>query len=216
MSQQKVNFIRNMLCITPFIALSIAIALYYSYMILIAILNFFRRNRLFRFRINRDFVFIGCLIILLIIFKPIGIIRSAYEYNKTYKESRTKAIEYVRDNFPNAKIGISKELKIHPHDLDKIQNKVLFNTEKTSLLNLYKKGFDYIISSNKYFYYDKKKRKKYSDNLEALESKFPEQNIIKSFGDGSVVIDFLSKEPRINIYKVDKEFLNEEHIKKIR
>ena len=215
MSQQKVNFIRNMVCITPFVALSIGIALYYFYRILIASLNFFRRKKLFRSRINRDVIFIGWLLILLIFLRPIGAIKSAYQYKKTYKETRTKAVEYVRDNFPNAKIGISKELKIHPYDLDKVQNKVLFNTEKVSLINLYEKNFDYIISSNKYFYYNVQKRTKYSHNLEELERKFPEQNIIKAFGDGSVVIDFLSKEPRINIYKVNKAFLNAKYIKKI-
>jgi len=215
MSQQKVNFIRNMLCITPFIALSIGIVLYYFYRILIASLNFFRRKKLFRFRINRDVIFIGCFLIFLIFLRPIGAIKSAYQYKKHYKETRTKAVEYVRDNFPDAKIGISKELKIHPFDLDKVQNKVLFNTEKVSLIDLYEKNFDYIISSNKYFYYNVQKRTKYSDNLDALERKFPEQNIIKSFGDGSVVIDFLSKEPRINIYKVDKAFLNEKYIRKM-
>ncbi len=216
MSQQKVNFLRNMVCITPFIALSISIVLYHGYKILIVSLNRLRKNRLFHFKINSDLIFIGCLLILLIPLKPISVIKSAYKYNKTYKEPRTESVEFARDNFPNAKIGISMELRIHAYDLAKIQNKVLFNTEMVSLSYLYEENFDYIISSSSYFYYDKEKRGRYSDRIKILESKFPKKNIIKSFGVDHVKLDFLSWNPLINIYKVDKSFLNEKHIRKIK
>lgn len=204
MSQQKVNFIRNMSCIMPFIALFTAVTLYLFYTILVKILNYIGKNKLFSFKIQKDFLFIGYFLALFIFFKPIEKLENGYKYMKTYKESRTEAVDYVRDNFINYRIGISKELWIHPFDLNKIHNKKIINTERQSLAELYY-NFDYIISSDsfsKYFY-----EENCADRIMLLRNKFSKENIIKSFGLGDAFIDFLSNEPKINIYKVDESFI---------
>jgi len=211
MSQQKVNFTRNMLCITPFIVLTIAIALYYGYRILVEILNIVGRRK-HPFKINKNIIFIVCLLLVLFIsFKPVKVINNAYDFITTYKESRTQAVEYIRDNFPDAKIGISEELRMHQLDLDKIPDEQLFNTEEASLIKLYEEGFDYIISSERYSYFGNVQREQNADKLKIIENKFPSSNIIKFFGSGHVGLDIYSAEPKVNIYEVNDVFLSEKY-----
>jgi len=206
MSQQRVHFIRNMICMIPFLSLFIGIIFHYIYKLFIRILKYASQKRWIRLKINDDFVFIIAFLVILSLFNPFTKIKEALEYLKTYKESRTMAVEYIRENFPEAKIGISKELGIHPLDLEKIRNREIFNAEKVSLPSLYRRKFDYIISSDKYkTFYNKEGDEK---RIELLKKKFPRKNIIKSFGLNRVRLDIFSVDPVIHIYKVDKSFLN--------
>jgi len=215
MSQQKTNHIRNMLCMTPFIALSAGIALYYGYRILVSSLNSFKRKKSLKLKINREALFIGCFLILFFWLRSVGIIKDAYIFLKSYKEVRTKVIEYAIHNFPNAKIGISEELMIHSNDYGKITNRRVFNTEKVTTDSLFLENFDYIISSNRYSFAKEKHRAKNLDRIKILENKFPGKNIIMTLGSGPVNLDGFMIDPKINIYKVDTNFLSEEYLKKI-
>jgi len=71
---------------------------------------------------------------------------------KTYKESRTRAIDYIEKNLVNSKIAISKELRIHQHDLDKIKNYVSMDSPTLSEIDLYGQGFAYLLSSDNFSY----------------------------------------------------------------
>jgi hypothetical protein len=207
MSQQRVNFLRNMTCMTPFISLAAAIALYYVYKLLLSLSKFIGKNKLARFYIYKDVFFIVYFLLLLLSFRPVGKLENAYRFMISYRETRTKAVEYVRDNFPDAKIGISKELRLHRYDLDKIRNRHVLNTEEVSLSSLYRRKFDYIISSDKYAYFFPENKKKNIDEINLLKSKFPEKSIVKSFGHKDVMLDIFSVEPKVNIYKVDESFM---------
>lgn len=206
MSQQKVNFLRNMVCMTPFISLAAAIALFYGYKLLVSLSKYVGKQRFIRFKTNQELIFIVFVLLLLVPLKAGKNIKNSYKFLNSYKESRTRAVEYVKDNFPNAKIGISKELMIHGNDLDKIKNKHLFNTENVSAKLIYERGFDYIISGDKYSYFIPKNKEANRNKPALLESKFPRSNIVKSFGRADVRLDIFSAEPKVNIYKVDESF----------
>lgn len=205
MSQQKANFSRNVVCIIPFVALFTAISFYYCYKIIVLILSFIGKNRLVRFKVNRELVYIMCFVALLMFFSPVRKIKEGYKYMKNFKETRTKAVEYVHNNFPDAKIGISKELRIHPFDLDKISNKIVFDTEDFSFIDIYRRKVAYVISSDKFVYSDRSR----TDKMKILGSKFPEKNIIKTFGNGHMMMNIYSTNPRINIYKTGEIAIDE-------
>jgi len=153
MSLQKVNFPRNMICIIPFIALFTGIGIYQIYRFVLFLLNRFsfakEREVLFK---NSCFILV--FVILTLSFSPTSKIQNGYNYLRTYKESRTRAVDYVQKSLPDSKIAISKELRIHQHDLDKIKNYVLMDSSTLSETNLYEEGFAYLLSSDNFSYGD--------------------------------------------------------------
>lgn len=205
MSLQRVNFIRNMICIIPFILIFTAFVLYAVYKLFIGLINYLIRKNLMKFKVSPEAIFIIYSSVLFLCFNPVGKIIDGYEYLTTYRKSRTIAINYIRDNYPNANIGISKELKIHPSDLQKIKNKVLIDTESESLEDLYNKKLNYIISSGKYSSF--RKREGDTGRIKLLENKFPREDIIQSFGKNVVNLDIFSVEPLVNIYEFNEFFL---------
>jgi len=151
MSLQKVNFTRNMICIIPFIALFTGIGIYQIYRFILFVLNksSFAKQREVLFK-NCSFILV--FVILTLSFKPITMIQNGYNYLKTYKESRTRATDYIEKNLANSKIAISKELRIHQNDLDRIKNYVLMGSSTLSEIDLYEEGFAYLLSSDNFLY----------------------------------------------------------------
>jgi hypothetical protein len=194
-----------MICVIPFIAIFTAFILFAVYKLLMALSNFLSRKNLLKFKVSPESVFIIYSLALFLCFNPVGKIIDGYKYLTTYRESRTLAINYIKANYPNAKIGISKELQIHPSDLGKLKNKVLIDTESESLEGLYDKNLNYIISSDRHASF--KKREGDADRINLLENKLPKENIIQSFGKNRVNLDIFSVEPKVNIYEVDESFL---------
>jgi len=153
MSLQKVNFPRNMICIIPFVALFTGIGVYQIYRFILFLLNkcgFVKKKEV----LFRSSCFILVFVALTLSFRPISKIQNGYNYLKTYKESRTRALDHIQKNHANSKIAISKELRVHQNDLDKIKNYVLMDSSTLSGTDLRKEGFDYLLSSDNFSYGD--------------------------------------------------------------
>jgi 4-amino-4-deoxy-L-arabinose transferase-like glycosyltransferase len=207
MSQQQIYYDRNMLCVIPFIALSLAIVLNSIFRCLLTFFQYLKRRKFLPFGINEIFLFSIFLLIFLLIFGSVGWVKSSSYTMTKFKEPRTQAVEFIRDNFPEAKVAISKELKIHDKDLEKIKNKAIIATRTAVLSDLYNENYDLILSSDVYKYRSREQEKKHANKLRILQNKFPEKSIVKTFGSRPVVLDNVIRMPKINIYKVDEAFL---------
>jgi len=153
MSLQKVNFSRNVICMIPFIALFTGIGIYQIYRFILFLLNkssFVKKREV----LFQNSCFIVVFVILTLSFSPISKIQNGYNYLRTYKESRTRAVDYIQKNYANSKIAISKELRVHQRDLDKIKNYVLMDSSTLSETDLHKEGFGYLLSSDNFSYGD--------------------------------------------------------------
>jgi hypothetical protein len=145
--------------------------------------------------VEKTLFFLFILIFLFHYFSPIKQITERCHFVQTYKEPRTEAVEFLRDNYPDARIGIANELRLHPNDIAKIKNPQIFEISKISVYDSLS-AIDYVISSDNY-------GGKNHDVVQQLNTKFPPKAILKTFGSGVVSLDIYSVEPKVNIYKVD-------------
>jgi 4-amino-4-deoxy-L-arabinose transferase-like glycosyltransferase len=207
MSRQQIYFDRNMLCVVPFVALSLAVVMNTIFNGLLRFLQYLKKKKILRFQPSEILLLSVFMLIFLMIFGSINQVKASLSMMTEFKEPRTQAAEYIRDNFPEAKVAISKELKIHEKDLRKIKNAHIIATRTVSLSDLSDEGFDLVLSSDRYKYRSREQEKKHSNKLKRLQNKFPEKSIIKTFGSRPVVLDNVIRMPKIHIYKVDENFM---------
>jgi 4-amino-4-deoxy-L-arabinose transferase-like glycosyltransferase len=207
MSRQLIYFDRNMLCVIPFVALSLAVVLNSIFKWILNLVLYLRKRKILRFQLNEILLFSAFLIVLLLIFGSIKQIRLSIYTMTEFKEPRTEAVEYIRDNYPEAKVAISKELMIHEKDLRKMKNFHIIATRTVALSDLHDENYDLVLSSDKYKYRSREQEKMHANKLRILENKFPAKSIIKTFGNKPVVLDNVIRMPKIHIYTVDENFL---------